>query len=184
MKKTATILEGKLVCLRKFKPSDAEAVYQICKDKQMARWTMGLPADYKLEHATAFIRKARRLARQNRELHFAITLKESGRLIGTMGLKRIDTTHKCAEIGFVIGRKYQAKGYATEAVGLILEFAFKKLRLYRVYGYCFEPNVASRCVFEKCRFKLEGTIRKAVVKYNKRQNMLHFGLLKDEYRRK
>ena len=69
----------------------------------------------------------------------------------------------------------------TEAVKLVLKFAFKKLKLHKVYANVFEQNIASRRVLENCGFKLEGVRREHRFKYRKWQNVLEFGILVSEY---
>ena len=69
----------------------------------------------------------------------------------------------------------------TEAVKLVLKFAFEKLKLHRIYANLFEENVASRRVLEKAGFKLEGIMRECRYKYNRWHNELKFGILKKEY---
>lgn len=64
-----------------------------------------------------------------------------------------------AEIGYWIGEPYWGKGYATEAVKLSVEYAFKELDLLRVYAYIFEYNTASMRVLEKASFEKEAIIK-------------------------
>jgi len=81
----------------------------------------------------------------------------------------------------LIGKKYWNRGYATEAIRLILQFGFSDLNLYRIYAGVFEPNIASRKVLEKYGFRQEGYWREAIVKHHTRQNLIHYALLKPEY---
>ncbi len=72
-----------------------------------------------------------------------------------------------AEIGYWIGEPYWGKGYATETVKQLVEFAFQKLNLHRVYAYIFEYNDASMRVLEKAGFMKEAIIKQSIVKDGK-----------------
>lgn len=80
-----------------------------------------------------------------------------------------------------MGKSYWGKGLTTEAVKLMLKFAFEKLKLHRIYANLFEKNIASRRVLEKCGFKLEGVARECRYRYGKWHNELKLGILKQEY---
>lgn len=54
--------------------------------------------------------------------------------IGMGGLTNIEWENGCAEISLIINPKYRGKGYGKQAVDLILDEAFKSMRLYSVYG--------------------------------------------------
>lgn len=72
-----------------------------------------------------------------------------------------------AEIGYWIGETYWGKGFATEAVKLSVEYAFKELDLLRVYAYIFEYNTASMRVLEKASFEKEAIIKSSTIKEGK-----------------
>lgn len=69
-----------------------------------------------------------------------------------------------AEIGYWIGEPYWGKGYATIAVKLLVEYAFKQLNLLRVYAYIFSYNTASMRVLEKAGFENEAIIKSSIIK--------------------
>jgi RimJ/RimL family protein N-acetyltransferase len=62
-------------------------------------------------------------------------IKGDGRLIGTIGLRDIDPEHSQAEMGLWIGVEWWGCGYATEAAGAVVRFAFNGLNLNRVYAH-------------------------------------------------
>ena len=69
----------------------------------------------------------------------------------------------------------------TEAGKLVLNFAFKKLKLRRVYGSAFSDNPASQRVFEKLGFKREGVSRQAYWRFGRWRDGVDYGLLKSEF---
>jgi len=79
---------------------------------------------------------------------FAIRLKETGRLIGI--ILYFDEKEDSCEIGYGIGSGFWNQGYATEAVGRLLEYLFREKGMHTVYASFFTGNDASRRVMEKC----------------------------------
>ena len=97
------------------------------------------------------------------ELNFAVEIK--GQVVGGIGLMDIKP-HK-AEIGYWLARKYWSEGIMTEAVRLVTGFAFKKLKLKRVYAHVFSRNKPSQRVLEKNKYKREGLMKKYHLKDGK-----------------
>lgn len=173
-------IEGERIKLRRPQLSDADNIYKNLQDKETVRWTF-IPQPYKKQDAIKWIRKTHYRIINKKEYHFAIVLKTENRVIGAIALMAIDWKNKNAELGYWLGKRYWGKGFTTEAVKLILRFAFEKLKLRRIHAFSFEENIASRRVLEKCGFKLEGIMREGRYKDGRWHNMLIFGLLKQEY---
>ncbi|WP_183308266.1 GNAT family N-acetyltransferase [Dysgonomonas hofstadii] len=66
-----------------------------------------------------------------------------------------------------MGEPYWGKGYATETVRLLLNFAFEALNLLRVYTNIYEYNTGSMKVLEKVGFEKEAVIKSSVIKEGK-----------------
>lgn len=87
--------------------------------------------------------------------YYACEEKESGRLIGRVGY----TNHPGwpgFELGWTIIPEYQGRGYATEAAGMLLQYAFTELDQKRVISLIHPDNAPSRRVAEKLGQKIEG----------------------------
>ena len=84
----------------------------------------------------------------NHPTMFAIRLKETGRLIGTI-LYFGDDGESC-EMGYAIGSRYWNQGYTTEAAKRFLEYLFREKGFHTVTASFFTGNHASRRVMEKC----------------------------------
>ncbi|MCD6226865.1 GNAT family N-acetyltransferase [Candidatus Micrarchaeota archaeon] len=181
MTKIKLEIDGERIILKKLRLSDALDIYKNLQDKEMVKWTLNIPWPYKKQDAVKWIRNTHYRIKKREEYVFGIILKDGDKLIGAISLMHIDWKNKNAEVGYWLGRKYWGKGYATEAVKLILKFAFRRLRLHRVWAGLFEENIASRRVLEKAGFKLEGIMKECRYRYNKWHNELKFGILKKEY---
>lgn len=94
---------------------------------------------------------------------FLICRHPDGVIVGSMGLFNIVRRQvKTSFIGYAVGAAYQREGYATEALQLVLSFAFRKLRLHRVEASIQPRNKPSRALAKRAGFKCEGLSRRLV----------------------
>ena len=180
---TKTTLVGKKVTIRKLKITDADSITSHINDKTVARWTINVPHPYRKKDALKFIRSRQVHGRNRANYTFGIAEKESDEIIGCIDLVDIDWEDKKAETGYWISRVYRGQGLTTEALNLILRFAFRDLKLHKIYARVFKENRASMKVLEKNGFKREGILRKEIYKYGRWVDEYYFGLLKSEYRK-
>ncbi len=90
---------------------------------------------------------------------WAITLADSGKMIGTVGFTKIHTAHNAAEIGYVLNPEYHHLGLGFEAASRIVDFGFEELSLNRIEARFMQGNTASLHVMEKLGMTLEGYAR-------------------------
>ena len=113
---------------------------------------------------------------------FVIEKLDSSELIGCCGLTHINWKEGHGEVSIYIGEeKWQEKGYATDALQLVLKYGFEELRLHRIYAVIFEYNEASIKFFEKNGFEFEGRHREARFWDGKFYDELVYGILDYEY---
>jgi len=92
---------------------------------------------------------------------FAICLNSNNKHIGNIKLGPINHHHKRGDIGLMIGDKNQwGKGYATQAIELISEYALDFLKLNKVTAGCYSNNKGSEKSFLKNNFVIEGIFKK------------------------
>lgn len=90
----------------------------------------------------------------------AIVLKDGDRHIGNIKLGPINWIHRFADVGIMLGDKSSwGKGYASEAISLVVDYAFRKLSLHKVTAGCYCSNQRSLRAFEKAGFQVEGTLK-------------------------
>ena len=111
---------------------------------------------------------------------FAIIEPEDGRPAGTVVVRPNPNGFR-ADIGIWLGIAFQGKGYGTVALRLAVEHGFRKMGLSKLEALVFTGNVASRRVFEKNGFCLEGTIRRGACKLGEYRDEWMFGLLDEEF---
>ena len=94
-------------------------------------------------------------------LTFAILVKPKYELIGVISLAKIDWVSKNAELGVFIGNKeLWGQGLGSEAIILLLDYAFNILSLAKVYLRVLEFNKRALRVYEKVGFKIVGRLRR------------------------
>jgi RimJ/RimL family protein N-acetyltransferase len=102
----------------------------------------------------------------------------SGELVGVISLTPSrDVNRYSAEVGYFVGEQYWNKGYATEALRLVGNFANSRHGLKRLYATVFDFNLASMRVLEKAGFKKEGTMKSSAVKDGKILDEHLYGLV-------
>jgi ribosomal-protein-alanine N-acetyltransferase len=112
----------------------------------------------------------------NDSIIFGIFHKKSDTHIGNIKLGPINWHHKVSEMGLLIGDKsYWGKGYATEAIGLVSNYAFETLNLFKVTAGCYEGNVGSLKAFLKDDFREEGRLHKQWLSEDRREDGVLLG---------
>ena len=98
------------------------------------------------------------------DLSLAVIEKSTGRYIGGVGLRPVNGNAAQIDLGYAFAPQAHGQGYATEAVGALVDDAFRHRGAERVFGGVFVGNFASRRVMEKNGFQLEGVHRRVVLK--------------------
>jgi len=111
------------------------------------------PSPYRPEHAREFLKRQEEGRAHCTDFAFAVTEKGEDRLIGVCGLHQ-HTEH--FELGYWLAKPWWGKGYATEAAGEVLGFAFRNLRAPLVEAGWFQDNPASGRVLTKLGFVFAG----------------------------
>ncbi|MBR6679769.1 MAG: GNAT family N-acetyltransferase [Clostridia bacterium] len=115
---------------------------------------------------------------------WAITLADSGKMIGTCGFTRLDLPHNSGEIGYVLSPDFHNLGYATEAASAVLKFGFEELCLNRLEARFMQGNDASLRVMEKLGMTFEGFHRDAMLVKGSYRTIGVAAILKDEFNAK
>ena len=104
------------------------------------------------------------------------------RHVGNVGLHGIDRHHRRAEIGIVIGEKDAwGMGYGSEAMALMMRFAFHELGLHRIELEVFETNLRALKTYRALGFVEEGVRRESIFKGGRFIDALHMGVLRPEF---
>ena len=171
-------LKGEKTILRPITLKDAPRFVKWLSDPEVNKYTTRKSISLKEENK--WIKSLSRLKKT--EYHFAIDTIE-GAHIGSEELF-LDVMDKTARLGIMIGDKnYWDKGYGTDAVVILLIFAFNKLNLYKVYLSVFAYNMRAIKLYEKLGFTVEGVRREDIFYEGKRYDLIEMGLLKSEWKK-
>lgn len=137
-----------------------------------------------------FSEKARRTwvekrIERNESFDFTIRALADDRVVGDIGLDGLRWIHGDTFVGIALGdRDDWNKGYGTDAMRLILRYAFTELNLHRVSLGLFEYNPRALRSYEKAGFKLEGRMRGTLHREGRRWDDLYMGILRTEWMEK
>jgi RimJ/RimL family protein N-acetyltransferase len=113
---------------------------------------------------------------------FAIHTIEGDQMIGFIWLGGIDWNHSNGWVGIGLGeREYWGKGYGTDAMQVVLRYAFTELNLHRVSLDVFSYNPRAIRSYEKAGFTHEGRLRKLLARDGERADDVWMGILRDEW---
>lgn len=165
--------------LRAWTLEDAPGLHELSNDPSIADGTLTIPHPLPEGWAQNRIRQGLEVAEKGDFFPWAIALV-TGEVIGSISFD-IERRHLRGDLGYSIGLPYRGKGYATEAVLAVLEFAFNKQHLNRVSAGVFPRNLASARVLEKVGMTREGLMRAYVMKNNQPEDLVSYAILADDY---
>jgi len=178
------MIETERLVLRKYKDSDAKNLYLMISETPAHYKYTRIPYPYKLKDAKEFIRKCKLEYRKKSDLPLLVTDKQTGKIIGTIVIRELNSPDKKAEMGYTLARSATGKGFITEAAEAFVDYAFKKLKLNRVEICCATKNPASRRVIRRLHADYEGISRQALILRGKFHDEHRYALLKKEWKRK
>jgi RimJ/RimL family protein N-acetyltransferase len=151
-------LKGGKVSMRKIEKKDLALCIKWFRDPEVVKFLSNsiknITEDMELDWFN-FIESS------DNDLVFAIISGCDGKYIGNCGLHKIDWNEKTCEFGMFIGDKdYWNRGYGTDALKTIIDFAFGELGLQTIKLLVYEYNHRAMKVYENCGFVLVDTIKK------------------------
>ncbi|HAX24030.1 MAG TPA: GNAT family protein [Thermomicrobiales bacterium] len=109
-------------------------------------------------------------------------IETDGEFIGMCQISHFDRTAHTAELGIAIGDKdYWSQGYGREAIGLLLEYAFRYRNLRRVWLWCHAANARGIAAYHACGFIEEGRLRQHVWSNGRYDDAVYMGVLRAEW---
>ncbi len=180
-----SLFQGELVRLTAMNPeSDAELFARWASDSEYLRLLDTTPA-YPWP-AKRIKEELEKLVEKEglRDFNFTIRALADDRPIGFIELDGIEWAHGEGFVGIGIGeREAWNKGYGTDAMRVILRYAFMELNLHRVSLDVFEYNPRAIRSYEKAGFVVEGRQREFLDREGKRWDFIYMGILREEWER-
>lgn len=151
-------LMGEKICFAELSLNDALDIHSYASDKDVKRfigWKLMKTIDETRSHIETMLK------REEAGTHYyaSIVLKSTRKVVGTVMIFDFDKEANQAEIGYVFHKDHWGKGYGTEALSLLSDFAFETLKLHRLNANVVDVNIGSARILEKNSFMLEGRLK-------------------------
>lgn len=179
MTKQTAFLVGKRLYLRPVELKDAKLFYQYVNDPEVRHY---LATIYPITQIAeeSWIKKTSEVNEGN--IVLAVVLKKNNKVLGTMGLHKINHVNGTASTGTLLGAKEEwNKGYAKEAKMLLLDYAFNTLNLRKICSDAYAPNKASIAHNMRCGYKIEGYLKKHIYRDGKYNDMVLLAVFKEDW---
>ncbi|TDQ40877.1 GNAT family N-acetyltransferase [Aureibacillus halotolerans] len=160
------MFESDRLYLRLFEEKDAETLLALeLKNRDYFSLYSGTRKDdfYTIDAIQKKIQEYIKQATEDKSYQFGIYEKGNNELIGKISLNSVQrhVLQNCV-LGYMLDKEQNGKGYMSEAIKLIVSYAFEKLELHRIGAGVMPHNGASMRVLEKAGFHKEGLARKNV----------------------
>lgn len=166
--------------LRPFTADDTDAIFALQSNPRVLRYWDAPPWRERAQ-AERFIVRCQQIAQEGSGARLAIDRTADGMFIGWCTLMNWDATYRSAMLGYCLGEPAWGQGFATEAAGALLQWAFNTLNLNRVQSEADTRNAASGRVLEKLGFLREGTLRENCIVDGEVSDSWVYGLLRREW---
>ncbi len=172
-------LVGKRVYLRPLSRDDLTYIQKWSNDPEI-RGLIGEVRPMSWTKVEEFYERAKN---DDQRVWFIIVLQENDRVIGEAGLLRMFPAWRTTDLSIIIGEKETwGKGYGTEAINLLLDYAFGYLNFHRVAIGVVGFNEAALGFYEKVGFRKEGVQREGYYYNHAYYDFVMMSILEDAYR--
>jgi RimJ/RimL family protein N-acetyltransferase len=171
-------LEGERLYLSPMHPDDAEIYTKWLNDIEVARWIGQFQRCVTLENERTWLKNAA----EGQGHYYAIVLKDGDRLIGNIGLEDVEPVHRSARLGIFVGEaEDRSKGYGTEAIRLLVNYAFRWLGLRNVDLTVRSSNARAIRCYEKAGFREYGRRHQSVLDDGAFVDTVYMEVLADQW---
>ncbi|TQR37013.1 N-acetyltransferase [Lysinibacillus sphaericus] len=174
------LFESSRVKLRKMTKEDTELYHKWRNDVEVMHSTNPSLDVYPMEETKDFVDHV--ILGNHAGKSYIMVEKGKESPIGIVALINIDYKNRNAECIIDIGEKeYWGKGYGSEGLKLLLDYAFYEMNLHRVYLKVFSFNDKAISLYNKIGFHQEGSSRQSLFRDGTWYDIVHMGILQNEY---
>lgn len=174
------VLETPRLILRPMTMRDAQDIYAYSCDPEVARHVLW-DAHRSVADSRGYLRFILRQYREGMPSSYGIVLKETGRLVGTIGFMWYSQENSTVEVGYSLARWLWNKGIMTEALQAVNDMAFRTLNVHRIEAQHETVNPASGHVMQKCGMRHEGTLRGRIFNKGKFVDVDLYAILREDW---
>lgn len=167
-------LEGRNVYFKPLNINDTNEIHNYASDEEVSRfigWNLMNTLDETSRHIETMLKRES----AGTHLYASAALKATNEIIGTVMIFNFDKEANQAEIGYVFNKSHWGKGYGTECVALISDFAFRSLKLHKLHASVVDANIGSARILEKNEYMNEGRLKDHFFIEDKYYDSLLFG---------
>ncbi len=169
---------GKKVTLRAMRPQDLPYIMEYVNDYETySSFTDSAPMPKTEAFQTLWMEHATR----EDLITFAIADRTTDEFLGTIQLRDINRACHRSLFSIILRPDTRGKGYGTDALRVLLQFAFSELNLHKVTLTVYEGNEGGKRLYEKCGFQYEGRLRQQVYRQGHYHNQLVYSILEREF---
>jgi ribosomal-protein-alanine N-acetyltransferase len=174
------ILTSSRLRFRRLDDTDANEIYALRSNPETMKY-IPRPLVKNHEDALAHIKLINEKIDENIDINWAVTEKDNDKCIGIMGFYRTQPENYRTELGYMILPEYQNKGYVSEAVATLLNYAFNTLNFHSIEAVIDPNNRASERVLQKNGFVKEAHLIENQFYNGKFIDTIIYSLLKSNY---
>ena len=152
------LLQNERISLRAPEPEDLELLYRWENNSEW--WSLGNTlVPYSHYQLKEYIAESHRDIYDIKQLRLMIKWVEKKEAVGMVDLYDFDPFHRRAGVGILVEPTSQKKGLATDALELLIQYAFSFLKLHQLYVHIPMDNEASKALFMRCGFSVTGILK-------------------------
>jgi RimJ/RimL family protein N-acetyltransferase len=177
---SSNLFEGRLVRLRGIEPEDWETFFAWNQDSDAARRLYFIPFPTSKEEVRQWAAK-QALQRGEDDKFFFVIETLPGEVVGSISTASCDRRNGTFSYGVGILAAQRRKGYAAEAVELLLNYLFGELRYQKATAHVYSFNEPSIRLHERLGFVREGQLRRMIYTDGRYFDDIVFGLTAEEF---
>lgn len=172
-------LETDRIYFKPLSPEDAKAIYAYTSDEEVSRF-IGWKLMKTVEETREFVKTMIKREQAGTHMYASVADKATRAIIGTVMIFDFDREANQAEVGYVFHKAYWGRGYGTESLALVSDFALDTLKLHKLHASVVDVNVGSARSLEKNGYVLEGRLKDHYFIENNYYDSLLYGKIKSD----
>jgi RimJ/RimL family protein N-acetyltransferase len=175
--------QGKNIRLRAIEPSDAESFYAWDLDSDMGRYLDRVWPPVSLESQKRWTERdsAKDPEKETRDEIFFVIENLAGEMVGMLNTHHCEPRSGVFSYGVAVQADFKRRGYASEAIRMVLRYFFEELRYQKVNVEIHSDNNASAKLHEALGFQLEGRMRRTIYSGGQFLDNLLYGMTAEEF---
>lgn len=169
---------GEKVVLRAIEPADCVLLLEMINDPETEKMLGG--SSFPISAAAQAKWIADQIGRSDVLRCIVADRNTPEKGVGTVILSDIDYKNGVAQVHIKLGLDCRGKGYGTDALKAVVDYAFRQMRLHCVYAHVLEHNEASQKLFRKCGFQREGRLQARAYKNGSYMDAISYSIVNDD----